>query len=312
MGKSLTLMFHDVVPAGCFALSGFCTIGADHYKLTQEQFEAHLAAITAATDQKPVRVTDDGWQNSFLFTMDDGGSSSLYVADQLESRGWRGHFFIATDYIGTRGFLNAAQLLELSERGHCIGSHTSSHPIPIWSCTPEQIYVEWHSSRQKLESIIGEPVTCGSVPGGAYTLSIAAAAAKAGYQNLFNSEPTSTLHYVDGCRVLGRFGILRTTAPAEAAKLASGDVFACSKQQALWNTKKILRKVAAKPYAAARGFIMQRRYAESGAVATLSPVPETQTFNDPLTSEIASRPLTSTDTTNVQLHLRAKTPSAVD
>lgn len=262
MGKALALMYHDVVPADCFSQSGFNTIGADHYKLTLELFEAHLNAIAVAIKDKPALVTGDRWQDVFFFTMDDGGSSSLHVADQLERRGWRGHFFITTDYIGTSGFLNMAELRDLAARGHCVGSHTCSHPMPMWDCTPEQMFAEWDASRQKLEGMIGQAVLCGSVPGGAYSLPIAAAAAKAGYKALFNSEPTSTLHCVDGCRVLGRFGIFRTTPAAEAAKLAIGDLLACSKQQALWNTKKVLKKVAAKPYAAARGFLMNRRYSE--------------------------------------------------
>jgi peptidoglycan/xylan/chitin deacetylase (PgdA/CDA1 family) len=289
MGKALTLMYHDVVPSGCFSQSGFCTIGADHYKLTEDQFQEHLTAITAAIGTNAGLVTDDASQASLFFTMDDGGASSLYVADQLERRGWRGHFFITTNYIGARGFLNAAELRQLAKRGHCIGSHTCSHPMPMWDCAPEQMYAEWHASRQKLESIVGEAVTCGSVPGGAYALPIAAAAAKAGYQNLFTSEPTSAVHYVEGCRVLGRFGVLRTTTAADAAKLATGDLFACSKQQALWNTKKVLKKVAAKPYAAARGFLMQRRYADGATLAAPgTPAPEAQSVTEPLTKEMPS------------------------
>jgi peptidoglycan/xylan/chitin deacetylase (PgdA/CDA1 family) len=264
MAKALALMYHDVVPAGAFALSGFSTIGADHYKLTEEQFEQHLSAIASSVKGKPVRITDDNWQASFLFTMDDGGASSLHVADHLERLGWRGHFLIATDYISTRGFLTAAQVRELAERGHCIGSHTCSHPIPMWDCTPEQMLTEWRDSRQKLESIIGSKVTCGSVPGGTYVPQIAAAAAQAGYTHLFTSEPSSSVREVAGCRVLGRYGILRTTTSAEAAKLASGDFVACSRQQALWNAKKVVKRVAAKPYAAARAYFMNRRYTESG------------------------------------------------
>lgn len=264
MQKALALMYHDVVPAGAYALSGFSTIGADHYKLSEQQFEQHLSAISTAVKHQPVLITDANWQSSFLFTMDDGGASSMYVADQLEHRGWRGHFLVATDYIGTRGFLSAPQLRELAARGHCIGSHTCSHPIPMWDCTPEQMFREWRDSRLKLESITGGEVTCGSVPGGTYVPAIAVAAAKAGYHNLFSSEPTSSVQQVAGCRVLGRYGMLRTTTAAEAGKLASGDFVACSRQQALWNAKKVLKKVAAKPYAAARKFVMQRRYDETG------------------------------------------------
>ena len=277
MAKALAIMYHDVVPDGGFALSGFNIVGADHYKLTEQQFGQHLAAIAAAVKEKPVRISDGDWQTSFLFTVDDGGASSMYVADQLERLGWRGHFLIATDYIGTGGFLAAAQIRELAERGHCVGSHTCSHPMPMWDCTPEQMYTEWYNSRQKLESIMGSEVICASVPGGAYVPAIAAAAARAGYRALFNSEPTSWVQQVAGCRVIGRYGILRTTTAAEAARLASGDFIACSRQQALWNTKKVVKKVAAKPYAAARKFVMRRRYLEGRDLAA---APATQTSSE--------------------------------
>lgn len=281
MAKALALMYHDVVPAGGYSDSGFNIVGADHYKLTEEQFEQHLAAIAAAVKEKPVRVTDPNWQDSFLFTVDDGGASSMYVADRLERRGWCGHFLIATDYIGTSGFLTPAQLRQLVERGHCVGSHTCSHPIPMWDCTPEQMFAEWRDSRLKLENIIGSEVSCGSVPGGTYVPAIAVAAAKAGYRSLFSSEPTSTVHDVAGCRVIGRYGILRTTSAAEAAKLATGDFVACSRQQALWNAKKVLKKVAAKPYAAARKLVMDRRDAQVGKLANAPSARETQTMRKP-------------------------------
>ncbi len=290
MPKALALMYHDVVPEGAYTQSGFNTIGADHYKLAEHQFEQHLSAISAAVRSKPVRITDDDWQTSFLFTMDDGGASSMYVADQLERRGWRGHFLIATDFIGTPGFLTAAQLRELAERGHCIGSHTCSHPIPMWDCTPEQMFAEWRDSRGKLESIIGGELTCGSVPGGTYVPAIATAAARAGYRSLFSSEPTSSVQEVDGCRVIGRYGILRTTTAAEAAKLASGDFIACSRQQALWSAKKVLKKVAAKPYAAARKVVMQRRY--SGSPADLATAAAgAQTSQESTAHENPARPV---------------------
>lgn len=256
-------MYHDVVPAGRSASSGFQTVGAEHYKLTIQQFAAHLAAIDRAVDQKPLLLNDPKWDSSFLFTMDDGGSSSLYVADQLDHHGWRGHFFIATNYIGTPGFLNEVELRELGNRVHILGSHTCSHPIPLWDCTPEQISREWRDSRKKLEDILGQAVTCASVPGGAYTAEIAASAAKAGYRYLFTSEPTRSVHYVDGCLVLGRYMILQNTSAAEAAKLASGDAVACARQQAFWKGRKLLKKWAAGPYAAARAFMMQRQYPET-------------------------------------------------
>jgi len=263
MNRALALMYHDVVPEGGSASSGFHTVGAEHYKLTVQQFAAHMAAIEKAAGRMPVLISDPNWDWSFMFTMDDGGSSSLYVADQFERHGWRGHFFITTNYIGTAGFLKESELRELADRLHLVGSHTCSHPIPLWDCTPEQIFKEWHDSRRKLEDILGRAVTCAAVPGGAYTPQIGELVAKAGYRNLFTSEPTRNLQYVNGCRVIGRYMVLRTTPAAEAARLAAGDAWACARQVALWNGKKILRRWAAGPYAAARAYMMQRRYPET-------------------------------------------------
>ena len=271
MSKALALMYHDVVPVGRSASSGFQTVGAEHYKLTVQQFEEHLAAIERTVARKPVLIDEDDWHTSFLFTMDDGGSSSLHVADQLERRGWRGHFFIATNCIGTVGFMSSGELRKLSRRGHVIGSHSCSHPIPMWNCTPERIFSEWRDSRLKLEDVLDKAITCASVPGGAYTRMIAESAARAGYVNLFSSEPTRSVQYVDGCRVIGRYMILHTTPAAEAARLAGGDALTCARQHALWNGKKLLKKWASGPYAAARAYMMQRRYPKADADRSQAP-----------------------------------------
>ena len=34
-------------------------------------------------------------------------SSYTLIADRLEALGWRAHFFITTDYIGTPAFMNS-------------------------------------------------------------------------------------------------------------------------------------------------------------------------------------------------------------
>lgn len=255
---ALALLYHDVVTSGCFESSGFCMIGADRYKLTVRQFEDHLSAIATSVQRKPVQITDGNWQDSFLFTMDDGGCSAMHVADRLESHDWRGHFFVATNYIDTPSFLNRHEIRELAARGHIIGSHSCSHPMPMWRCSPAQLFTEWNESREKLEQILGNSVRAGSVPGGFYGLTIARAAARAKLRFLFTSEPTRRVQRIDGCHVIGRYCIIRFTSAAEAGKLAHGDILACTKQQAFWNMKKLLKRVATKPYAAVRTHMLQR------------------------------------------------------
>src|ERR1041384_5596992 len=111
------LMYHDVVPAGAEDTSGFPGRDAALYKVTPDQFDAHLRAIGVAGLPRPT------------MTFDDGGVAAMRAAEMLERGGFTGHFFITTNYIGTRGFLTALDLRELARRGHTVGSHSCSHPL---------------------------------------------------------------------------------------------------------------------------------------------------------------------------------------
>src|SRR5262245_59228288 len=102
--QALSLMYHDVVEAGASDSSGFCVPGASAYKLYRPEFEAHLDAIAGLDPQPTVSVVNrhraPETGTSLFLTFDDGGSSAYAVGGLLEQHGWRGHFFITTDYIG--------------------------------------------------------------------------------------------------------------------------------------------------------------------------------------------------------------------
>ncbi len=254
---SLALLYHDVVPRGYYAASGFSIPGAHHYKLTREQFDSHLQAIAKVAPRPPARVIDDNWETSFLFTVDDGGSSALHVADRLEERGWKAHFLVATNYIGSVGFLTERQIRDLAARQHVIGSHSCSHPLAMWDCTPDELFSEWSDSRRRLEDILGIRVAVASVPAGSYTAKVGIAAAKAGLTVLFTSEPTRQVDQINGCRIVGRYGITHTTAAEVAAKLANGKALTCWKQKVFWNARKLVKRAAARPYAAVRARLLE-------------------------------------------------------
>src|SRR5579864_5764428 len=100
----ISLLYHDVVAPGDFASSGFQGRDADIYKLERAQFERHLAALSNLPQCPRVKLFDSAATtippDTLVFTFDDGGASSLSAAALLEARGWRGHFFVTTDYIG--------------------------------------------------------------------------------------------------------------------------------------------------------------------------------------------------------------------
>lgn len=244
---ALTLLYHDVVPAGRPEVSGFQSPDADIYKLSVEEFDRHLAAI-AASAQAPLAtmataLTPGGEGRPVLMTFDDGGASAARIADTLEALGWRGHFFITTDYIGTPGFMGPEGLRELRRRGHVVGSHSASHPPRMSACTPAQLDHEWADSVRRLSDILGERVDVASVPGGYYSRAVAESAARAGIRVLFNSEPVTRLHEVDGCLVVGRFGVQQGVPASWAAAVARGDRAPRLRRWLFWNGKKLLKRV---------------------------------------------------------------------
>ncbi len=75
---------------------------------------------------------------------------------------------MTTGCIGQPGFLTADQIRELDRRGHCIGSHSCSHPRRMSRLPWEQLVLEWKVSVQCLEELVRHSVTAASVPGGEY------------------------------------------------------------------------------------------------------------------------------------------------
>jgi peptidoglycan/xylan/chitin deacetylase (PgdA/CDA1 family) len=233
---ALALLYHDVVESGREADSGFRGPGADHYKLTAGQFADHLRAIA------------DGGPPPLL-TFDDGGASALGpTTDLLEAHGFRGWFFLATDWLGRPGFLRPEQARQLRQRGHHVGSHSCSHPAKLSACPQHVILDEWSRSRGVLEDLLGEAVTTASVPGGFYSRRVGEAAAEAGLTTLFTSEPTAREWAVAGCRVVGRYSVLRHTPAAQAAALGRGRWWPCRRQLLSWNVKKLAKALGGRFY----------------------------------------------------------------
>jgi peptidoglycan/xylan/chitin deacetylase (PgdA/CDA1 family) len=257
----ITLLYHDVVAPGEFASSGFVSGDANIYKLEQPEFALHLEKIRQRASVKEVAVlrsrSDHASANRLLFTFDDGGSSSLLIADMLEHHGWRGHFFITTDYIDKPGFLTVPQIQELHRRGHVVGSHSCSHPLRMSHCSEEQLRAEWSESLRVLAHIVGEKVLTASVPGGYYSRKVAEAAAESGIEVLFNSEPTLEVYKLDGCLVLGRYSIQQGVSALAAASIARGDWAPRFRQSFLWKSKKIAKRLAGNHYITVRKALLK-------------------------------------------------------
>jgi peptidoglycan/xylan/chitin deacetylase (PgdA/CDA1 family) len=255
--RALSLEYHDVVAGDDFGASGFRGPGPNSYKLTEEAFGEHLAAIARVVPSPPARAGDwlagrAGPRPLFL-TFDDGGAGAYAsIADALERYGWRGHFFVATAQIGSPTFLGTGEIRELRDRGHVIGTHSHSHPTRMGACPPAQILEEWRRSMGALADILGEPVVTGSVPGGFYTPAVGDAAARAGLKVLFTSWPTTRCWSVGDCRMVGRYTIRRWSSATTAASLAAGRAVPRFSQWALYRSLHLLRALAGDHYTRVR------------------------------------------------------------
>jgi len=263
--RATGLLYHDVVDdALAPSQSGFASPDANVYKLSVGQFEQHLRAFDSAVPPSArARATDATPPKSgiapTLLHFDDGGvSASTSIASRLEAHGWRGHFYISTDQIAKPGFMNANQVKDLHGRGHVIGSHSCSHPVPITALTDSEMDREWRQSCSVLADIVGQPCNIGSVPGGFLSRRVIASAARSGIELLFTSEPTTSVYLSNGCAVFGRYMVKRDTSAEVAADIARGRLRPRLQQWVFWNGKKGLKQIGGKYWLLLRRYLLSR------------------------------------------------------
>jgi peptidoglycan/xylan/chitin deacetylase (PgdA/CDA1 family) len=246
-------MYHDVIPQGLDDSSGFPGGGSARYKLTLDEFGAHLRAIRGRIGRRPSAVDtlascDAAPGLPVLLTFDDGGVSAEAIADCLDVFGWCGHFLVTTGYIDRPGFLSRGQIRTLRSRGHIVGSHSCTHPLRMASCSMARLRDEWTRSVATLSEVLGERVDVASVPGGDHSASVADAAAEAGIRVLFTSRPTTSVRLRGHLQVIGRFAVRRSTCPRVAAAVASGALTPRLRQLLWWDVKAIGKAFAGTAY----------------------------------------------------------------
>ena len=260
--RTHALMYHEVVSSDSGA-SGFAGAGAALYTVTTADFFAHLDALDQALGTPPATVDQllagRAESLSWLLTFDDGGASALVAADELSRKGWRGNFFVTTGRIGEPGFLDESGIIDLRRMGHVIGSHSLSHPSRMAALSDGELLEEWRASAEQLSELLGERITSASVPGGYYSKRVATAAAKAGLEALFTSEPVRTTRHASGCLVIGRLSIKTTTSAREAARIAGGDSRPWLRGYAEWNLRKAAKRVSGRGYEKLREGLLSRR-----------------------------------------------------
>ena len=84
------------------------------YSLERTTFLADLDAIRTRVPTQRIGLVDSAEavnRDSVFLTVDDGRISTFTcIAPELEKLGWRGHFFVTTDWIRHPGFLTPEQI----------------------------------------------------------------------------------------------------------------------------------------------------------------------------------------------------------
>lgn len=247
---TFVLLYHDIVASEAAAV-GFPGPLAGRYKVSLELFTRHLDAIVE-TEAEIGLLHGSRYLPQAALSFDDGGASALVAADELERRGWLGHFLVTTGRIGKRGFLDGAGLVELSQRGHIIGSHSHSHPTYFGKLAPAEIAREWHQSRTVLGDLLGEVPATASVPGGYLSPAVVAGAADAGYEILMTSEPVARARAHGRLSVVGRYTIRSGTPPQLAAAYARGRIIPRAGLWLAWNAKQRAKRLSSHGFEALR------------------------------------------------------------
>tara|TARA_B110000003_G_scaffold89929_1_gene91998 strand:- start:12313 stop:13053 length:741 start_codon:yes stop_codon:yes gene_type:complete len=178
--KFNTLVLHEVV-------------NGQIKKFEDISFEAFLYILNKA--KKNLFSIDDVYELCIeqerlpiCLTFDDGFLSDYdIVLPALMERNAKATFFIVHDYIGKEGYMQKEHIIELSNAGMQIGSHSKTHPNFIKIDTKAKEY-ELSFSKSYLEELIGKEVTTFSFPYGFLDKASKDAVFAAGYKHCCTSR----------------------------------------------------------------------------------------------------------------------------
>lgn len=215
-------------------------MASDVYALTRGQFLAHVRAARLAGLENALPVE---------FTFDDAHVSQVEIAaPALQSVALRGVFFVPAAWIGMRtNAATALQLRALLTAGHEIGSHGDTHCL-LTSCSDSELQRELERSRDALQQMLGAPVCKISVPGGRVDARVLRAARRAGYEDLYTSEPqpaNCTWAEQDRWtpRVIGRLVVRRGMTPELVAAYVAGEPDTIANLRAEFMVKGALKRL---------------------------------------------------------------------
>ncbi|WP_162052382.1 polysaccharide deacetylase family protein [Pontibacter pamirensis] len=147
---------------------------AKDYIVPVARFEEHIKMLadsgyhTILPDQLIAYLTTGAPlpEKPIMLTFDDTNLDQYTVAaPELEKYGFKGVFFVMTVSLGRLRYMSRAEVKDLSDRGHSIGSHTWDHQN-VKKLKNEEWITQVEKPSKVLEEITGKPVTYFAYPFG--------------------------------------------------------------------------------------------------------------------------------------------------
>ena len=152
-------------------------------------------------------------------TFDDGFASCWDLAyPAMRATGIVGKFFVTTDKLGGPGFLTCDQVKELSLAGMTIGTHGMRHR-PWRKLDEIALQEEVFDAKERLETLLGKPVTEAACPFGAYDRRTLRELKRSGIRNVYTSDRALAS---PSTWVIPRYTIRRSDTPAYIEEILAG------------------------------------------------------------------------------------------
>lgn len=154
-------------------------------------------------------------------TFDDGCETDLIAAAPVLSQfDFSATLYLTAGFLGTPGYLNAAQVRLLDAQGFEIGCHSMTHPY-LCDLPDSELKREIVDAKLQIENIVGHSIGHFSCPGGRYDRRTIQMAKDAGFVSAANSQ-----FYANSVRTssyeLGRVAMLRDSTIEEFSDICFG------------------------------------------------------------------------------------------
>jgi peptidoglycan/xylan/chitin deacetylase (PgdA/CDA1 family) len=142
-----------------------------YHPITTEDLYLYLAGARGLPSKPVILTFDDGYADFY--------TTALPI---LRSHDFRAVAYVVSGFVGTSGYMTAAQVREADRSGIEIGSHTVNH-ANLASLSAAAVQTQLVQSKAFLEQVVEHPVVSFCYPSGKYTTAVASAVANAGFHD---------------------------------------------------------------------------------------------------------------------------------